>query len=787
MSEPSLNAQPLPEAEQSAQASSPILVSRVKNAIDTKTEHCDARGIIEQIRTDPRLRQEITEIREEYWRVMVATTNDRRAAKKAVGNRKKRLPGVMWLGTFAHRKQDALIQHAGFICVDLDDLGRDKVAEVRAKLQRSLYLWAIFMSPSGDGLKVIFRVPADAKKHKASFRAVEKHVRELTGLQIDKACSDVARLCFLSHDPDAYLNENAVELPLLVETATPARAETDADCGPEIQMRHDIAEELLPQTKWESQTRGYCICPGQHLHTTGDGERDCRVDLDGTPTIFCFHNSCRDIIKDLNGKLRSRINNLSESIPNDYPRNDTERAIRFVQLRGDDLRYVAASKQWFVWDGTRWLPDSDGAVFRKAQELPKLLLQEAAAIDDLDRRKRAVGAAIAAGDERKIKAMLSVAEYQTGIAASPALFDSNPYLVGVTNGVVDLRTGTFRPAKREDYITKQLGAAFDPNATCPTWERFLARVLNGDPDLISFIQRAVGYSLTGEVSEQCLFFLYGTGENGKSTFAEFLQLLFGDYALKATTGLYTLHSHGKEPESEIARLVGKRFVTGSETEEGAKLAESRVKDLTGGDTLTGRNLYCPAFNFNPTHKLWIYGNHLPDVRGSDHGIWRRIKLVPFQVQISKEEKDVDLPRKLTSEKSGILYWAIKGCLLWKETGLLAPPVVVNATAEYREDEDELGEFISETCIPEGRVERTHLYLAYKDWARRHERKYPLGPKAFAKRLRSRDGIRDSKSGERYWTGISLRPPPPEEAQSEKEAKLMDQFFPPPRCAATLGT
>jgi putative DNA primase/helicase len=390
--------------------------------------------------------------------------------------------------------------------------------------------------------------------------------------------------------------------------------------------------------------------------------------------------------------------------------------------------------------------------------MPKLFLQEAVAIEEEERRKRAVNAAIRAGDRNKIEAMIRLAEYQPGIVASPTLFDSNPFLLGMSNGVVDLRTGTFREAQREDYIIKQMGAAYDANATCPTWEKFLSRVLSENAELISFIQRAVGYSLTACIREQVLFFLYGTGQNGKSTFAETLKHLFGAYMIKATSALYTLDKHGKEPETEIARLVGKRLVTGSETEEGARLAESRVKDITGGDTLTGRELYCPAFNFLPTHKLWIYGNHLPDVRGNDYGIWRRMRLIPFQVQIPDAEKDPKLLDKLLRESSGILNWAIKGCLEWQKSGLGTPSTVVEATAEYREEEDEIGGFLSQCCYQGGKVERGALYAQYLNWANTCGIRYHLKAKAFAKQIRSRNGIKELKSnGQRYWGGISIPP------------------------------
>jgi putative DNA primase/helicase len=457
-------------------------------------------------------------------------------------------------------------------------------------------------------------------------------------------------------------------------------------------------------------------------------------------------------------KRWAKKKNIPTPVRTSYPLNDTERSHRFAKKYADELKYVQAWKQWLLWNGVRWVPDEDGAVFRKAQEIPKLLLKEAAEIDNNDSRTKAAGAAIRAGDRSKLEAMIKLAECQPGIATSPTLFDSDPLLLGIANGVVDLRTGKFREAQKEDYIIKQVGTAYDPAATCPTWEKFLLRVLSENAELISFIQRAVGYSLTASIAEQVLFFLYGTGQNGKSTFAECLKHLFGSYMIKATTALYTLNRHASEPLQEIARLVGKRLVTGSETEEGARLAESRVKDITGGDTLTGRELYCPAFNFKPTHKLWIYGNHRPDVRGNDYGIWRRIKLIPFEVQIPDEEKDLKLFGKLLKELPGILNWAIKGCIEWQNRGLDAPRIVIEATDEYREEEDEIGEFLTQTCCQGGKVERTALYSEYLEWAKNCQIRMTMRPKNFAKQIRVRAGISERKSnGKWYWHGISIPP------------------------------
>ena len=338
------------------------------------------------------------------------------------------------------------------------------------------------------------------------------------------------------------------------------------------------------------------------------------------------------------------------------------------------------------------------------------------------------------------------------------MFDSDPYLLGVKNGVVDLRTGEFRQARKEDYLTKQAGTEYIPGAECPRWKVFLRDIFNGDDSLISFVQSAIGYSLTGVTDEHVLFFLYGTGRNGKSTTTETLQALLGDYAQHAPAALFVSSRHGGEPEKEIARLKGTRFVVGSEIEEGSKLAESRVKDLTGQDTLTGRFLYGSPFDFKPTHKLWIFGNHKPDVSGTDLGIWRRMRLVPFEVQIEESKVDRQLPVKLLAELPGILNWAIKGCLRWQKENLLVPERVKSATNDYQGEEDELGEFISERCVLDSNevTVRSELHCDYLYWAQSRGTKVPLKPKTFNKRIRSREGIKENKSGVWVWRGIGLK-------------------------------
>jgi hypothetical protein len=298
---------PCPAPGEAISGTNGILVSGVEHALSTATSHYDPKQIIESIRADKLffLRDPILKIRSTFANVVVSSSGDRKSAKKAVADAKKRLPGVMWSGSFRERSAEKLLEHSGLLCADLDELA-ERLPDVREKLLSSPYLWALFASPTGDGLKCVFRVAADAEKHKKSFLAIEQHVRELCGVQIDGSCKDVARLCFLSHDPDVYLNENAVELPPLVEPEQQAKIhEPIAD--EKLQRRRELAEEVLGDINWHSDSSGYCTCPAQHLHTSGDGDRDCEVYLERVPSIHCFHESCMAVIAGVNHELRSRI------------------------------------------------------------------------------------------------------------------------------------------------------------------------------------------------------------------------------------------------------------------------------------------------------------------------------------------------------------------------------------------------------------------------------------------------------------------------------------------------
>jgi putative DNA primase/helicase len=341
----------------------------------------------------------------------------------------------------------------------------------------------------------------------------------------------------------------------------------------------------------------------------------------------------------------------------------------------------------------------------------------------------------------------------------------------VQNGTLDLRTGQMRQHDRADLLTKEAPVIYDPSATCPTWEAFLTRVMGGDAELIGFLQRAIGYSLTGDTREQVIFLLYGTGANGKSTFLETIRTLLGDdYARQVRTETLTDSNRGTGPTEDLARLKGARFVSARETEEGKRLAEALIKELSGGDTLTARFLYSESFEYRPAFKLFLGANHKPVIRGTDYAIWRRIRLVPFAVTIPPEEQDQNLGAKLAAELPGILTWAVRGCLSWQKNGLGTPAAVTAATAAYRMESDVLSAFLAECCVtnPKGEVQAGPLYTAYKSWCEDNGEKWMTG-QMFGRRLTDRgfDKYAD-RTRHTFYLGLTLPAPATTKSASDRE-------------------
>ncbi|MCG6533979.1 MAG: phage/plasmid primase, P4 family, partial [Syntrophales bacterium LBB04] len=377
---------------------------------------------------------------------------------------------------------------------------------------------------------------------------------------------------------------------------------------------------------------------------------------------------------------------------------DLGNAERLVNRYGNVIRYCPQSKKWFIWNEKFWQRDDMQKIKSLAINTVRFIYQEITTkMDKIDADIISKHAKRSENIQR-INAIISLAEPLPDISIPPSQLDSDTFLFNCQNGTVNLRNGELQPHSPDNFITKISPVVFDEKAECLLFLKFLNRIFNDNSNLISYIQRVLGYSLTGDTGEQCFFILYGTGANGKSTLIELFRFLMNDYACHTESSTFLIKKN-QTINNDVARLQGSRFVSCVEFEHGKSLAESLIKQATGGDKLTGRFLFCEYFEFDPTFKLFIATNHKPNIQGIDEGIWRRIRLIPFDEFIPENERDPKLLDKLKKELPGIFNWLLQGCLDWQQKkGLGDPTEVSNSTKEYREEMDTLGDFIAECCI-----------------------------------------------------------------------------------------
>jgi putative DNA primase/helicase len=437
------------------------------------------------------------------------------------------------------------------------------------------------------------------------------------------------------------------------------------------------------------------------------------------------------------------------------PLTDTGNAERFARDHGGEARYCFAWGKWLAWDNRRWAIDDMGHIEQWAKRTARGIYREASETGDVDERRAIVAFGKSSESAQRRAAMLSLARSEPPIPIRPEVLDQDGWLLNCPNGTLDLRTGKLRTHRQNDYITKLCPVDYFPDATAPTWEDFLRRILDCNEGIIRFVHRLAGYFLTGDTSEQLLPIFHGVGANGKSTLINaILEVLGVDYAMKAPPEMLLARKQDAHP-TERADLFGKRFVAMVETDDGRRLAESIVKELTGGDRLRARRMREDFWEFAPTHKVVLACNHRPEVRGTDHAIWRRLRLVPFNVVIPDHHQDKHLAEKLRRELPGILAWGVRGCLDWQAHGLSAPPEVEAATASYRADQDRLGDFINERCVvgPEFKTKAGTLYAAYKLWCQAAG-EYAISQRRFGAQLGEREFTRFTNNGT-WYAGIGL--------------------------------
>lgn len=435
---------------------------------------------------------------------------------------------------------------------------------------------------------------------------------------------------------------------------------------------------------------------------------------------------------------------------------DTELGLadRFVSMWGSDIAYYNERAKWLVWNGSIWRIDESGRVFRMMRSTVDSLLGEIQSGTDDDTKKRRVRLWQSSSTSAKVGAALEAASNTEGIRVGAEALDRDPYLLPCANGTVDLRMCELRESRREDRATLACPVSFDPDAASPVWDSFLRRV-QPDVRMRSYLQRAIGYTLTSDTTEQVFFMNHGGGNNGKTTFFRALAMALGPFSLTAHASTFRQVRDDKIP-NDLARMRGARMVAVNETEDRWILNEGLIKQVAGGDVIPARFLNHEWFEYTPTFKLWLWGNQRPVITGTEEGIWRKAQLVSWSVHIEDGERDRSYLEKLRPELPGVLRWAVDGCRLWQRFGLRPPASVTAATKEYREDQDVLGSFLSDCTEqkPNAAVVPSELYSAYTAWSVDSGIR-PWSAKMLGSKLKNR-GIEQARTSvSRLWRGLEL--------------------------------
>jgi len=605
--------------------------------------------------------------------------------------------------------------------------------------------------------------------------------------------------------------------------------------GREFDVREYLADHgrtIKQEKSWEAGSTvlelDECIFNPAHNR----GEAAVLVCANGMLLYICKHDSCRtkrwaDVRAHFDGprpRARAQATATATTDTDSDPAatirlTDVGNARRLVAAHGKNLRYCKTWKSWLVWDGRCWVKDDRDQVMEYAKATIAAFFRDAAAAPTRAEQYRLAAHALRSQHVARLRGMILLAQSEPGIPIHPIQLDATPYLLNVLNGTLDLRTGTLRTHERTDFITKLAPVEYHPDPPPDArrlWDEFLVAATLGyawaaappAPDVIaaaadrvaaaadlrSFLQRAVGYSLTGDTAEEKLFLIHGPEAAGKSTFIEALKATLGDYARTADFETFLAKKGDSGVRNDVARLAGARLVASIEVEQGKKLAETLVKELTGRDTVTARFLFAEFFEFKPAFKLWLVANYAPRVNPQAGATWRRILLLPFEHTVPEADRDPALKTTLTDPAvagSAILAWAVQGCLAWQRDGLGVPPIVRNATAQYREAQDSLRDFYAQCCVFERTawVASATLYAAYRDWAQATgiRQQQVLTSTTVGRRLRARgceskpgtipDSTGTPKKKARGWTGVRLRteteaegddsPPKADEAQASQ--------------------
>lgn len=575
---------------------------------------------------------------------------------KVAANRiKLSLPAALFSGVFSKRSKDGLIRHSGLLVLDFDKLQDAKVA--KEKIKNDPHVFAAFISPSGNGLKVLCKIEGD---HEQCFETAKVYFEEEHDLFADPSGKDVSRLCFLSHDPNLVSNPSASAV-------------------------------FTPFQK--------------------------------SPVRF----------------------------------SPKQRAFTLIRHFQGNLRYIPEYREWIEFSPIRGWQSEGRSEIRQILALSDILEKKALSYKDEKERNLACAEARKFADPREYTNYLRLVSACDGILTPLSAFDADPMLLGTLNGVVNLGNTEFREYQQRDLILKRTKVTFDADAICPRWEQFLSEIFpNGE--VRNYIHKYCGYSLTGSTQDQTFLFLYGFGSNGKGTFLNTLRRVMGTYGRNAGAKLLFTRNAESVPDSQIADIHGARVIIQPESPDNPRFNEELIKTLCAGDIVTGRALYKNSFDFNSTAKIWIAGNQKPIIKSVDDGIWRRVRLIPFDKQFTREEIDYSLSATLENELPGILNWMIRGCNLWQREGLNPPDIIVESSKEYRAEEDFLNEFIALSTAEDHHSSINHndLFKKYIMWCDFNGIDYKLTSLGLKRALDARKWKRKRTSKVScLWTGRSF--------------------------------
>ena len=498
-----------------------------------------------------------------------------------------------------------------------------------------------------------------------------------------------------------------------------------------------------------------------------------RIGLDGDELVAALlainQRRCKPPLGQQEVREIARSINKYPAAADTFPLTETGDAEFLASIYGERLRFIRRRGEWFVFTTHRWAPDA-GDVHRLAKDAIRRRQAAAVALKDTDERKARVKWAISGESRRRIDNMIALARSEPTISDEGDGWNVDPWLLGVENGVLDLRTGDLRPGRPDDRITMSAGVPYDRDAKSELWNRTLREVFCGNDDLISFMQRALGYSLTGDTSFDCWFFCYGGGRNGKGTVLGAVRAAVADYAHELPGSALDLSQRDKVP-ADIAQLPGKRFVTSAETGNAIRLNHDRIKQLTGGDPVRARDFYEKFFEFRPACKLWLAGNDKPRVIDDSEGFWARVRLIPFEASfIGREDRSIrpTLERDPV-HRQAVLAWLVDGCLAFQREGLHPPACVTQATQEYRNESDQLADFYASRCVIREGVEckASDLYNEYVLWANAVSTPHRFGSKNFFKKVGARFSKKEKGSGN-WYQGVGVRDSKHEEPAQQPE-------------------